>query len=63
MCWRLGIDVFEGEDAIVLVDFLAGNFAANDATEEAIARWIRRWWLHTAEDITPAIALSAGSWR
>jgi hypothetical protein len=32
----LGIDVFEGEDVVVLVNFLGGNFAAEDAAEEAI---------------------------
>jgi len=33
---RLGIDVFEGEDVGVLVDFLGGDFSADDATEKAV---------------------------
>jgi len=32
----LGVDVFEGEDVVVLVNFLRGNFATEDAAEEAI---------------------------
>lgn len=35
---RLGADVFEGEDVVVFVDFLRGNFAAEDAAEKAIGR-------------------------
>jgi hypothetical protein len=32
----LRVDVFEGEDVVVLVDFVGGDFAAEDAAEEAI---------------------------
>jgi hypothetical protein len=32
----LRIDVFEGEDVVVLVNSLGGDFAAEDAAEEAI---------------------------
>ena len=35
---RFWIDVFEREHMVVFVDFLRGNFAAKDATEEAV--WI-----------------------
>ena len=31
---RLWLDVFESEDVVVLVDFLRGNLAAQDAAEE-----------------------------
>lgn len=37
---RLRSDVFEGENVLVLVHFLAGNFAADDAAEETAARGI-----------------------
>lgn len=33
---RLRVDVFEGENVVVLVNFLGRNLAANDAAEEAI---------------------------
>ena len=32
----LRVDIFEGEDVVVLENFLGGNFAADDAAEEAI---------------------------
>jgi hypothetical protein len=32
----LRVDVFEGEDVVVVVDFFGGNFAAEDAAEEAV---------------------------
>ena len=35
VCRRLWIDVFEGEDAIVLVNLFGGCFAADDAAEKA----------------------------
>src|SRR5258705_11252473 len=34
---RLWIDVFEGESVLVLVDFLGGDFAADDAAKEALS--------------------------
>jgi len=34
---RLRADVFEGEHMLVLVNFLGGNLAANDAAEEAVS--------------------------
>jgi hypothetical protein len=40
--WGVRVDVFEGEDVFVLVNFLGGDFAAEDAAEEAIGighRW------------------------
>lgn len=39
----LRVDVFEGEDVVVLVDFFGGNFAAEDAAEKAIR--LRHGWL------------------
>jgi len=33
---RFGADVFEGEDMVVFVNFLGGNFAADDAAEKAV---------------------------
>ena len=32
----LRVNVFEGEDVVILVNFLGGNFAVDDAAEEAI---------------------------
>lgn len=32
----LRVDVFEGEDVFVFVDFLGGDFTAQDAAEEAV---------------------------
>jgi len=36
MSRRLGIDILETEDVLILVDFLGRNFAADDAAEKAI---------------------------
>jgi hypothetical protein len=36
VCGRLRIDVFESEDMVILVNFSGGNFALDDAAEEAI---------------------------
>ena len=33
---RLRIDVFEGEDVLVFVNFFRGNFSADDAAEQAV---------------------------
>jgi hypothetical protein len=33
---RFGVDVFEGKYMVVFIDFLRGNFAAEDAAEEAV---------------------------
>ena len=33
---RLGVDVFEGEDVVVFVNFFRGDFVAEDAAEEAV---------------------------
>src|ERR1700683_2709254 len=40
------LDVFKGEDLSILIDFLRGDLAADDAAEKAIARIIRHW--HTS---------------
>ena len=32
----LGVDVFEGEDVVVFVNFFGGDFTAEDAAEEAV---------------------------
>jgi len=39
--WGLRVDVFEGEDMVVLVNFFGGNFAAEDAAEEAVGGSVR----------------------
>lgn len=41
--WSLGIDVFEGEDVLIFVDFFGRNFAANDTAKEAV--WIGHLYL------------------
>ena len=41
VCRRLGIDVFEGEDAIILVNLFARRLATNDAAENALLRCLR----------------------
>jgi hypothetical protein len=50
----LRVDVFEGENVVVLVDFLGGNFAAQNAAEQAVGighvRFIRP--AHLTETIT-----------
>jgi hypothetical protein len=40
---RLRIDVFDGEHVLVLIDFLRGNLAAENAAEKAIAGGIGHW--------------------
>ena len=45
----LRVDVFEGEDVFVLVNFLRGDFAAEDAAEEAVG--ISHVWYPLAETI------------
>src|ERR1700727_4096061 len=49
MCRSLRIDVFEGEDVIVFVNFLGGNFAADDTAEKAVG--IAHIKIHLAETI------------
>jgi hypothetical protein len=60
---RLRGDVFKGEDVLILVNFFAGNLAANDSAKQATAGWIWRSWIHTGEDTTQTIALSAVAWH
>jgi len=38
--WGLRLDVFESQDVIVLVNFCCGNFAAEDAAEQAVGGWV-----------------------
>ena len=47
----LRIDVFEGEDMVILVNFFGGNFAANHAAEEAIGGSVSHgeMWLQSAD--------------
>jgi hypothetical protein len=51
VCGGLRVDVFEGEDVVVLVNFLGGDFAAEDAAEEAIGighswlTWRKRYYM------------------
>jgi hypothetical protein len=45
----LRVDVFEGEDVVVLVNFLGGNFAANHAAEEAIGGWVSHGYGYLAQ--------------
>lgn len=49
---RLRIDVFEGEDVLVLVNFLRGNLAADDAAEEAVASGVGHLSVTLADTIT-----------
>ncbi len=46
----LRVDVFEGEDVVVLVNFFGGDFAAEDAAEEAIGGGVGHgvMWLQSA---------------
>ncbi len=46
----LRVDVFEGEDVVVLVNFFGGDFAAEDAAEEAIGGGVSHgvMWLQSA---------------
>ena len=41
MGWGLRVDVFESENVVVLVNFFGGNFAAEDAAEEAVGGRVR----------------------
>lgn len=34
--WGLGMDVFEGEDMLVLINLFGGHLAADDAAEKAV---------------------------
>src|SRR5271166_6239899 len=56
----LRVDVFEGEDVFVFVDFLGRNLAADDATEKAV--WIGHGSVPGRNDNTGAANLSAG-WK
>jgi hypothetical protein len=58
MCRRFRIDIFEGEDVFVLVNFLGRNFAADDATEEAVDRSYQ--YPPGGNDSIQAATLSAG---
>jgi hypothetical protein len=61
----LRVDVFEGEDVVVFVNFLGGNFAAEDAAEEAIGIGhveFTRAGLPGGNDTIAAAGLSAGLW-
>ena len=40
MGWRLGVNVFEGEHMIVLINFFGGNLAAENAAEKAATVWV-----------------------
>ncbi len=64
----LRVDVFEGEDVVVLVNFLGGDFTAEDAAEEAVrgrvSHGFRGNWLRStgAKTIAPgAEYVSSGS--
>jgi hypothetical protein len=58
----LGVDIFKGEDVLVFVDFLGGNFAGDDAAEETIGigHFPFTWWLAGRNDSIAAAGLSAG---
>jgi hypothetical protein len=47
---RLRIDVFEGEDVGVFVNFLGGNLAAKNAAKEAVRDRVSHGWLKFLSD-------------
>ena len=47
---RLRIDVFEGEDVGVFVNFLGGNLAAENAAKEAVRDRVSHGWLKFLSD-------------
>jgi hypothetical protein len=58
----LRVDVFEGEDVVIVVNLLGGDFAGDDAAEEAVG--IGRFWItrvHLGNDSIAAAGLSGGS--
>ncbi len=55
---RLGVDVFEGEDVVILVNLLSGDFVAQDAAEEAVG--IGHEFTFCGNDSTCGRELSAG---
>jgi hypothetical protein len=54
---RLWIDVFKGKDMIVLIDFLRGNLAAENAAEKAVTANVGH-----GEDSGVSIALTLQKW-
>ena len=40
MCGSLRVDVFESEDVLVFVNFLGGDFTADNAAKEAVGGWV-----------------------
>jgi len=60
----LRVDVFEGEDVVVFVDFFRGDFAAEDAAEEAVGidhfGFTR---VHLGNDSIAAAGVSGGAQR
>jgi hypothetical protein len=43
--WGLRVDIFESENVVVLVNFSGGNFAAEDAAEEAVGGSVGHDWI------------------
>ncbi len=41
---RLRFNIFEGEDVIVRIDFLGGNFSAQNAAEKTTGSWVIHSW-------------------
>jgi hypothetical protein len=58
----LRVDVFEGEDVVVFVDFFGGDFATEDAAEEAvgIGHFLFTGVLALGNDSIAAAGLSGG---
>ena len=61
MSGSLRVDVFEGEDVVVFVNFLGGDFAGDDAAEETVGighfGFTR---VHLGNDSIAATGLSGG---
>src|ERR1700728_206156 len=58
----LWVDIFKGEDVLVFVDFLGGDFAGDDAAEETIgiSHFPFTSWLARRNNSIAAAGLSAG---
>src|ERR1700683_4045871 len=60
MCGSLRVDIFEGQHVLALVNFLRGNFAAENAAEQAVAGGVGHGMLRRENSIDVA---PYESWR
>ena len=59
----LRIDVLEGKNVFILVDFLRGNLAAQDAAEQAVGGRISHIQLACLASLTGTITIATGEYQ